>query len=132
MICSMINSASPLVWLVFALIASVLVLVFLWQTIAPHSDVRDFLRDFMSRRIDGVLRIWRFVGPRLTHKPTVAMFVGNAAILFGVDVEQMSSLTVALWMGANLLFPPWDDLPVETLRPATALARGPGVDLELK
>jgi len=99
-----------------ALIALFLIL---WQSIAPKEDVRNFARRFFNRRLDGLMRIWRFAGPRLTHKPTVAMVIANAAILFGVDVQSLDQLTIAAWVGALLFFPPWDDLPVQKLEPAS-------------
>lgn len=90
-------------------------LVIFWQVIAPNSDPRAFAREFVARRIDYLLRAWAFLGPRLTHKPTVAMVAANVALLLGVDAGHLGPLELAVWIGANLLFPPWDDLPNETL-----------------
>lgn len=94
---------------------AVLALVILWQVIAPKTDPRIFAREFVARRIDYLLRAWAFLGPRLTHKPTVAMVLANVAVLFGLDAGHFGTLELLIWAAANLMFPPWDDLPNETL-----------------
>lgn len=94
----------------------------------------SFFRDLFGAVAFGVLwvfdyarRLWVFWGPRLCDRNFVGMICVNAAGLLALDPAKLGPLEIAIWLGANLFFRTWDNLPDERLQPAGVLpAGGPG------
>ena len=77
---------------------------------------------------DFARRLWNFWGPRLCDRNFVAMAFINVAALNIVDPAALKWWEIAVWVGANLFFRVWDNLPDEGLQPSGVRpAGGPGV-----
>lgn len=115
----MTHASDFLGWLLLALAGAAFATFIAWRVIEPSAGFAKFARGFYERRIDYLLRLWRFAGPRLTHWPTISIVLANAAMFASVDVESLKPFGLALWLIANLAFPVWGDLPDERLAPAS-------------
>jgi hypothetical protein len=73
---------------------------------------------FFQARIAFLCRLWKFWGPRLTDRTFIGAIITNLVVLNIVDVKTADAWQLALWLGANLIFPVWDHLPAgEKLAP---------------
>ena len=66
---------------------------------------------FFEARVDFLMRLWTFWGPRITDRTFIAAIVANGVALNVIDPAKANVLVLAAWVGANLLFPIWDNHP---------------------
>lgn len=72
----------------------------------PHETA-----DWFRARFDFFARLWEFWGPRLTDRTFIAAIGANAVALGFLDPTKAELWQLAIWVGANLLFPIWDNHP---------------------